>query len=57
MVEDSDNQDEPKLEFDSVGQAFAYISLDQTRVLALRHARDSLDFYGRYADTLLIGKN
>ena len=54
MVEDSDNQDEPKLEFDSAGQAVAYSSLDQTRVLALRHARDSRDFYGRYADTVLV---
>ena len=35
MVEDSDKEDEVKLEFDSAGQAIAYISLDQARVLAL----------------------
>ena len=44
MVEDQDKQDEPKLEFDSAGQAIAYISLDQARVLALQHARDNRDF-------------
>ena len=41
MVEDNGKEDEPKLEFDSGGQAIAYISLDQARVLALRHARDN----------------
>ena len=29
MVEDTDKRDEPKLEFDSAGQAVAYISVDQ----------------------------
>ena len=47
MVEDNGKEDEPKLEFDSAGQAVAYISLDQARVLALRHARDNREFYGR----------
>ena len=36
--------------FDSAGESLGYISLDQARVLALRHARDNPDFYGsRYA--------
>ena len=47
MVKDSDNNDDKKLEFDPTGQAVAYISLDQARVLALQHARDNRDFYGR----------
>ena len=47
MLEDSSKKDQEKLEFDSTGQALAYISLDQARVLALRHARDNRDFYGR----------
>ena len=47
MVEDTSKNDQEKLEFDSTGQALAYISLDQARVSALRHARDNRDFYGR----------
>ncbi len=42
-----DNKDEPELKFDSAGQAIAYISLDQARVLLLRHARDNRDFHER----------
>ena len=42
MAEDQSKQDEEKIEFDSAGQALGYISLDQTRVLALRHARNNL---------------
>ena len=44
MVEGQDKQDEPKLEFDSAGQAIAHLSLDQARVLALSHARDNREF-------------
>ena len=47
MVEDASKNDQEKLEFDSTGQALAYISLDQARVSALRHARDNRSFYGR----------
>ena len=47
MAEDNGKEDEPKLEFDSAGQAIAYISLDQARVLAPQRARDNRDFYGR----------
>jgi len=54
MVEDNGKEDEPKLEFDSAGQAIGYISLDQARVLALQHARDNRDFYGRYGDQELV---
>ena len=31
MVEDEDKKEEEKLEFDSTGQALAYISLDQAQ--------------------------
>ena len=47
MVEDEGKKDDEKLEFDSTGQAVAYISLDQARVLALQHARDNRDVYPR----------
>ena len=43
----SGNPDIPKIDFDSAGRAIAYISLDQALNLALRHARDNKDFYGR----------
>ena len=33
-----DNEREEKLELDLAGQAIAYISLDQARVLAMEHA-------------------
>ena len=43
-------KDDEKLEFTPEGEAIGYISLDQARVIALRHARDNTDFYGgRYA--------
>ena len=54
MVDDPDKKDDEKLEFDSTGQPVAYISLDQARVLALQHARDNREFYGRYAGTELV---
>ena len=54
MAEDADKQEETKLDFDSAGEAAAYISLDQARALALQHARDNRDFYGRYADRDLV---
>ena len=41
MAEEQDKKDDEKIEFDSAGQAVAYISLDQARVLALQHARDN----------------
>ena len=55
MVEDAGKEYEPKVEFDSAGEAIAYISLDQARVLALQHARDNQDFYGAsYAGVNLV---
>ena len=33
--------------FTPEGEALGYISLDQARVLAIRHARENTDFYGR----------
>jgi len=54
MAEDQEKKDEEKLEFTAEGEAIAYISLDQARVLALRHARDNRDFYGRYANQELV---
>ena len=47
MVEDEGKKEEEKFEFDSTGEALGYISLDQARVLAIEHARDNRDFYGR----------
>ena len=46
MAEEQDKKDDEKLEFDSTGQAIGYISLDQARVLAMRHARENTGFYG-----------
>jgi tetratricopeptide (TPR) repeat protein len=54
MVEDGGMDDETKLDFDSAGEAVAYISLDQARVLALQHARDNRDVYGRYSQAGLV---
>ena len=51
---EDEGKKEEKLEFDSMGQALGYISLDQARVLALQHARDNRDIYGRYADAELV---
>ena len=41
MAEDAGKKDDRKVELDSTGQAVAYISLDQVRVLALQYARDN----------------
>ena len=55
MAEGEGKKEEEKLEFDSTGQAIAYISLDQARVLAMEHARDNREFYGRrYASRELV---
>ena len=53
-ADEGKKEEQEKLEFDSAGQAIAYISLDQARVLGLQHARDNRDFYGRYADAELV---
>jgi len=50
MAEEESKQEEEKLDFTPEGEAIGYISLDQARVIALRHARDNTEFYGsRYA--------
>ena len=55
MAEDAGKNDDGKVELDSTGQAAAYISLEQARVLALQHARDNRDVYGRrYAQRDLV---
>ena len=55
MVDDEGKKEEDKVEFDSAGEAVGYISLDQARVLAIRHARDHTEFYGRrYARLTLV---
>ena len=38
MAEEEEKKEEEKFELDSAGQALAYISLDQARVLAMEHA-------------------
>ena len=41
-------------EFDLSPELEGYISLDEARVLALQHARDNREVYGRYADAELV---
>ena len=38
-----------QIDFNSAGEALGYISPDQARILALQHACDNREFYGRYA--------
>ena len=47
MAENPNKKDEEKLEFTPEGEVLGYISLDQARVLAMEHARDNREFYGR----------
>ena len=54
MAEEEGKKEEEKLEFTPEGETLGYISLDQARVLALQHARDNREFYGRYADAELV---
>ena len=49
MVEQEGGKQGDKFDFNSAGEALGYISLDQARILALQHARDNREFYGRYA--------
>ena len=46
MAEEEKEKDE-KFDFDSSGEALAYISLEQARIVAARHTRENRDFYGR----------
>ena len=58
MAEDREaepkKKDEDKLEFTPEGESLGYISLDQARVLAIQHARDNREAYGRFADRDLV---
>ena len=47
MAEEESKKEEEKLEFTAEGEAVAYISLEQARLLALQTARDNAGFYGR----------
>ena len=46
----AEGKQEEKFDFTREGEVLAYISLDQARVLALQHARDNREFYGRCAE-------
>ena len=55
MLEEESKKDEEKQEFTPEGETLGYISLDQARVLAMEHARDNREFYGRrYARRELV---
>ena len=54
MAEDQGEKDEEKLELTSERETPGYILLDQARVLALQHARDNQESYGRYANSELV---
>ena len=60
MVDNSDKDGPEDKEdkydaFTAEGEAVGYVSLDQARVLAIRHARDNTDFYGpRFADREMV---
>ena len=40
--------------FDFTPELEGYISIDEARVLALQHARDNREVYGRYAEAELV---
>ena len=53
--EEEEGKKEEKFDFDLAGEALGYISLEQARVLAIQHARDNTEFYGRkYAKVRLV---
>ena len=51
MAEDKNNEEK---KFDFTPELEGYISLDEARVLALQHARDNREVYGRYAKAALV---
>ena len=54
LAEEQDKE-EGKLAFTPEGEDLGYLSLDQARVLAVQHARDNRDYYGRaYARRELV---
>ena len=44
MAQDEGKKEEEKFDFTSEGEVLGYISLDQARVLAGQHARETTDF-------------
>lgn len=44
MAEEEDKHNQDKFDFDQRGEALAWISMDQARVLAIQHVRDNTDF-------------
>ncbi|MCI0782017.1 MAG: hypothetical protein J4N93_12045 [Chloroflexi bacterium] len=55
MAENPENKEAKPDLFSPSGEALGYISLEQARVLAIRHARDNTDFYGpRYSGINLV---
>ena len=46
MAEDQGSKEDKFDPFTREGETLGYISLEQARVLAMRHARDNTDFYG-----------
>ena len=51
MTEDKGKEEE---KFDLSPELEGYINLDEARVLALQHARDNCEVYGRYAEVELV---
>ena len=55
MAENPENKEAKPDLFSPAAEALGYISLEQARVLAIRHARDNTDFYGpRYSGINLV---
>ena len=52
---EAEGKKEEKFDFITEGEAVGYISLEQARVQAIRHARDNTEFYGpTYSGTSLV---
>ena len=41
MAQEEEKKEEEKFEFDAAGEALGYISMDQARVQAIEHARET----------------
>ena len=55
MAEEQGKKEEEKFAFTPEGEFLGYITLEQARVLAMRHARDNTGFYGpSYARVNLV---
>ena len=47
MAEDQGNKEDKFDQFTAAGESLGYVTLEQARILAIQHARDNTDFYGR----------